>query len=185
MFLPDPNQPSTWVLLFCLVCAGLAAFGPNRLRNSLIKMADYLVMVPWILFSGMAAEHTNFIAAMAGLDPKELLDHPVYDFYFFIPIAGVSIVLISTLLWIGTKRDPGNGPSIRLLPHLVPGILLILHALNASRFYSNILEDRTFDFEFKSFESGLDTNIALIALLFSCGLLAYGFIKLEFSRTAP
>jgi FtsH-binding integral membrane protein len=145
-------------------------------------MANQVLLIPWILFSGFAAEHTNFVIAMANLGPKELTNYPVYNFYYFVPITGVSIVAISTLFWIGAKRSPGNGQSIPFLTHLIPGAFLTGHALNTEWFYYAVSEAPGFEDGAKSFESGLNTNISLIMALFSCGLLAVGLNKIRLAR---
>lgn len=164
-FLPDPSHGSTYVLWAALLYAVIAAFGPENIRNKLLKSAEAVAMVPWILFIGVASEHTKYLFAADGLGPTELPFHPLMDLMYFIPVAGVSMVLIAGLLWFGAKRSGGEQRTISLLPHLIPGLFLLWHQLNA--YFYTVKAERDFLYETGEFETGLSSYLPLLSTLFA------------------
>jgi len=179
---PDPNQPSTWILLISLACAVISAFGPKKHRDRLLKMRDKVIMIPWILFAGSAAENTRYWFTYDSLGLSDIQDHPAFNFERFIPIAGIAIVLIPLLFWIGMKRKNGNAQSTPLIPHLFSGLFLIWHAMHTQQFYAKVAE--TYGPFSQEVENGLDSSVSILATLFACCLLAIALLKLRIAEPA-
>jgi hypothetical protein len=146
-------------------------------------MRDYVIMIPWILLAGIAAEDTRYLFSLDTIEPNAIYEHPIVELERFIPIAGMAIVLIPLLFWVGMKRNLGNESSVRLIPHLIPGLFLVWHAAHSQVFYSK-MADTAGGAEIFEFESGLDSSVSLLATLFACGLLVIGFSKLRLPKQA-
>lgn len=176
MFWPDFNQPSTWILILTIICAALSALGPADVRATLLRAKSSLTMVPWILFLGYAVDTTRHhfaIFSWSGM-PSEFPSQPIFELYSFVPIAGISICLISILLWIGIKRQQQKSGGILLIPHLCGGLLLLWHSLHSRLFWESIADDNHATPQ--TVAEGMDSSMTLLAPSTAIVLLLLGFI---------